>query len=414
MIAAPPRSELATQGKIDYTIACLYALLIVLIVAGHITIDNPGWIDGSFNLFRPYSFHVAGFAFVSGFLYKTRWDGHPVRHLVTRVKRLLIPMYALYAFYGILATVLNHVLGFTLGPDFTIVGWLVYSVTHGEQFVLNYPMWFIAPFCIAQILHELIRCVASKISHDPQVIDVACAAIATVFGIVSVLVGGPEGTYDGQILVFMRPLFLCSWIAIGHVFKTLALPAFNNVRTGRLFTVLIAAKLVILLLTNGNDTYSPAWVSFPGGPIITYATTIVGILFFFRLCQIISPIISRSEHGLVVRISQNTFSIMCHHIFGMWLLNAAICLAHVAIPGAFPGFDAATWQGFNLGYCYFPEGIEAFQIVYIVVGIGFSLGVHDLWTRFKRSLSTLTARTQPKAQTDRPTHRNSHPAHFKR
>lgn len=72
------------------------ACAIVLVVVGHI--PSTGF-NGPFDMFKPYSFQVASFVFVSGYFYKEANESHPVAYLGSRIKRLLIPLIAINAAY---------------------------------------------------------------------------------------------------------------------------------------------------------------------------------------------------------------------------------------------------------------------------------------------------------------------------
>lgn len=94
-----------TKRETDWTARCFQAVLIVLVVAGHV---DGADLSGPFDLFDPYSFHVAGFAFVSGYLYSEAHDCKPGAYVLDRFKRRFVPMFAIFAVYGRIATVLSH------------------------------------------------------------------------------------------------------------------------------------------------------------------------------------------------------------------------------------------------------------------------------------------------------------------
>ena len=58
---------------INYEFQVLKAICITLICVGHLW--NVGF-NGPFYLYPVYSFHVAAFAFISGYFYNTRNDGN--------------------------------------------------------------------------------------------------------------------------------------------------------------------------------------------------------------------------------------------------------------------------------------------------------------------------------------------------
>lgn len=134
----------------DWVAALFSASLILLVVIGHMT-EGRG-LSGPFNLLPPYAYQVAGFAFVSGYLYNAEHDAHFGAYVRMRLKKMLVPMFAIYFAYGLIVTLLRRELGFTFGMDLTLESWFVGTLLNGHQFQLNYPMWFIAPFVLAQIV----------------------------------------------------------------------------------------------------------------------------------------------------------------------------------------------------------------------------------------------------------------------
>ena len=79
---------------------------------GHI--PSTGF-NGPFDMFKPYSFQVASFVFVSGYFYKEANESHPVAYLGSRIKRLLIPLIAINAAYGCIVALLKRAVGIEWG-----------------------------------------------------------------------------------------------------------------------------------------------------------------------------------------------------------------------------------------------------------------------------------------------------------
>lgn len=96
--------------SIDWAARMFQALVMLFVVAGH---AHSGGFDGPFQLFPVASFHVAGFSFVSGYLYSDRHDPSPGPFILARVRRLLVPMLAIYGVYGLVTVALDAVFGFS-------------------------------------------------------------------------------------------------------------------------------------------------------------------------------------------------------------------------------------------------------------------------------------------------------------
>lgn len=67
------------------------AIAIVSVVAGHCT-NNAG-IPLFQSQFRPYSFHLPLFAFISGYFYRKANDDNYITYIVKKGKKLLLPLF---------------------------------------------------------------------------------------------------------------------------------------------------------------------------------------------------------------------------------------------------------------------------------------------------------------------------------
>jgi hypothetical protein len=153
------------------------------------------------------------------------------------------------------------------------------------------------------------------------------------------------------------------------------------------FIVLSAVRLVLMYLAGSNLTYVCSWCKFPDGVFYTYAGTITGIAFLLRLSKLMAPVIGDSK--LVRSIGDNSFSIMCHHLLGFFLLSA-LFVAISRNTSLFPGVDYAEF-GSSIYYQYYPKHIKAFAVFYVAWGICFSLLVHAAWLKIKGALSRSAA-----------------------
>lgn len=87
----------------NYNIRFLQAAGIVMVVLGHI--GYPSFFPNS--PFSFYSFHMALFIFISGFLYKDIYDNKsPFAYAIKKAKSLLIPFYICLLFQGMLTNIL--------------------------------------------------------------------------------------------------------------------------------------------------------------------------------------------------------------------------------------------------------------------------------------------------------------------
>lgn len=120
--------------------------------------------------------------------------------------------------------------------------------------------------------------------------------------------------------------------------------------------------------TNFDSTYKPIVGGF------------FGIFFWIEIAQIISflPVIDQ----VAVIITENTFSIMMHHLFGFFTLNCIVCLLSKFDKRI--AFDEKTFRE-SVFYTYYPPNHREFLLLYILFGVAVSLFI--VW--MKRSLGTL-------------------------
>lgn len=377
----------------DWVAALFSASLILLVVIGHMT--EGGGLSGPFNLLPPYAYQVAGFAFVSGYLYNAEHDAHYGAYVRMRLKKMLVPMFAIYFVYGLIVTLLRRELGFTFGMDLTLESWFVGTLLNGHQFQLNYPMWFIAPFVLAQVVFVALRtsCHWLELRAGRRVAarrsgQVACA-LCVLLGLITVLAGGPDGLPAGVLCLLTRVGFLCSWIAIGRLYVAV-LRKRDTLGNAWYYLVVVVMLLALYYVCDGSITYIPSWSKFPRGIVGTYAATGLCIAALWRACRILEPVVRGSR--VVLALSSNTFSVMCHHMMGFFVLN---CLAWAVSEstGALGLFDAEEWHA-SVNYAYLPHGIPQFGIARMIFAVCFALAVHTAWVRIRRACAGLLGRAR--------------------
>ena len=104
---------------------------------------------------------------------------------------------------------------------------------------------------------------------------------------------------------------------------------------------------------------------FQNGVIIPYVTSLTGIAFWLRISKLLTPI--AGNHRFVRLISDNTYSIMIHHLMGFmtvkWLF---LLLSHTT--ALFSDFNADYLRS-TIWYYYLPKGLQQYGMVYLAGGI---------------------------------------------
>ena len=376
--------ELSGDGKtINWPVMTFQSALIVLIVVGHI--NNDGF-NGPFNILYSGSFYVAGFSFVSGYLYSANHDGALGNYLIKRVQRLFIPLIGINFVYGAITCLLNSLAGFSLvGSPFPLA--VIGAATLGiNQCSLIHPTWFIAPFFLSQCVFVAFRALLAKFDVTGGGIDRACLIIFLPLGVIPIIIGGKTGIGPGLGLLLARTAFMLPWHAFGRYYKAFLEIRIEKIKSPSFFVLLLILQLILLYLCSGPNTYAQYACRFPHGVIITYLSTLVGIAIYWRACEVIAPRLGKGAAKRLVKIiGENTFSIMCHHVFGFFLINCAFAVSFVVF-GAFGSFDMVAFKA-NVQYAYWPHGVRQFGLLYAFMGISVSLLIHMCWTRFKKLVS---------------------------
>lgn len=358
---------------------------ITLVVCAHIS--SAQGLGGPFNLFPPYSFHVAGFAFISGYLYKASWDKKPLKYIKKRIRKLLLPSMAIYAIYGLICTILRRDFGFAFGTDLSLFSWLVLTFTSGQQFNINAAMWYVPAFFVAQVLHVLLRKLLIQFhifGLIRQIIIIIAMFVSSYFAVNSGRTSAEVGI-SGARLAIVHVLFLFAWIIAGQQCRKYKEP----LSRAPLWAVCLGAAAVALVaayFSNGGTSYMLATGIFPNGYMLTMVATGAGIVLLLRLCLCAAdlPIKPEKSSLLSERMARNSYSIMCHHIFGFFVLDAVFWMISMFTPFC-QSFDVGLWRS-TVWYTYCPRGITQFGVVYAAFGIAFSLGIHALWVRIQRRM----------------------------
>lgn len=142
------------KKKIDYRFKILYAVAILMVVAGHC---DGGGISLDFAQWFPYEgIHLALFTFCSGYFFKDAALKRPGRYVCKKLRTLILPMYGYTIAYGLLVRLL-HRWGFQIGGKFNLHNILISPLNDGHQFVLNMAGWYIVPLFMVEILNCMIR-----------------------------------------------------------------------------------------------------------------------------------------------------------------------------------------------------------------------------------------------------------------
>lgn len=348
------------------------ACAIVLVVVGHIVSSG---FNGPFDMFEPYSFQVAAFVFVSGYFYKVEHERCPWRYLEARIRRLVIPLLSINAAYGCITLLLRKCMGFEWGgvASLSVQSLLVDPFTNGHQFLINMPMWFIAPLFFAEVANIIVRLALARISCSARK-ELGILLAYLLVGSLAIGVSGDEGLPPGSLLLACRTAFFLACLGMGR-FYSAVLEKHDKLPNTPYFAILLSAQFLLIVILGGHYTYVPSWCRFPAGVVGTYCVTMTGIAFLMRCCKILSPVLGRARP--VLALSDNTFSIMCHHMFGFFLVTSLFAILAQVLPGIID-FDYPSYLS-SYSYRWMPPDVPQFSFLYVCGAILVSLGIHRGW-----------------------------------
>ena len=381
----------ANQSNINVSMKLFTACSILLVVAAHIY-QMQGF-SGPFDLFRPYSFHVAAFVFVSGYFYNTKHELDPFGFIRRKFVSLIVPLFAISVVYGMLCSVLQSN-GFSFGDAISWQSFLIAPLTSGHQFEINSPMWFVAPLFFSHVVNIGIRRVLVFV-HDGAPKEAFLLFLYLALGSMTVIIcadTGIEPAWQRIDLLVFRTFFFLSCMGMGRFYRAV-LERHDTLNGVAYFSIALLIQLIVIAISHNDYVYLIAWCRFPiaaalNAPLavlITYLATINGIAVLLRFCKILGPYVGNAK--AVRLISDNSFSIMSHHLLGFFLLNSFYFFTN-RVFGLFSGFDAYAFKS-SIYYFYMPFGLDQFAVIYFIVGVFVSLFVHITWVRTKDVVSAL-------------------------
>lgn len=320
----------------------------------------------------PYtSFFMPMFVFISGYFYSVKKEEHIFKTIWEKFKKIMLPFLIINSCYGIINTILRNAGIINYGRDISLYTLFIQPFINNSQFVFNFPSWFIPAFFITYIVYLLIHKLTSKIKLNEYIL------------LLILMAGNMIAVYNQEIAksedircLLLRILFFLPFFQMGYLYKTTWQKYEETVKTWIVILIVIIIN-IFLISTFKNIGYDLH--EFSGFiqnacylPILTFIT---GTLFWLRISKILEKWIGNNK--LVNYISNNTFSIMSHHLFYIFILNFVLYLINV------PYFDLSN---FHNGWIYryqIPNWEIPLQIFYVILGVFGPIGVKYIFDKLK-------------------------------
>lgn len=361
----------AAQRDENLVFRALYLIAIVLVVDGHTTLDD---MFGMGDLFRYYSFHLMLFAFGAGYFFK--FHGGVLRDLAVRAKRLLVPLYIWNAVYGVGAAMLRRFGGFEIGEPLSLYTLLIAPVVDGEHFVWNLGSWFIFPLFLSQVIYSLIRRIAPLWKDRELITFVLCL----IPGCTAVQICHADMQHIVPLFL-LRTLILLPGYAGGQLYRRTLEKRDTLPTAPYLITIMIIRALLCIRYENLAYLLSSC-TYFVCDAFGVYFGAALAIAFFLRIARLIAPHIKKSR--LALYASRHTFDIMMHHFMGFFALNSVFLIFNALGVGA-ADFSVKSFRTMY-NYNYAPGGRSEWNVLYLLAGIFFSLGVAWITDKIKNTI----------------------------
>ena len=368
----------AREGE-NMVMRALYLMAIVLVVDGHTTLGDMFSMGG---LFRYYSFHLMLFAFGAGYFF--RFHGGVLSDLAARARRLLVPLYIWNAVYGVGAALLRRFGGFEIGEPLSLYTLLLAPLADGEHFVWNLGSWFIFPLFLAQVIYSLIRRAAKACWRDNEIITF----------VICLLLGSAAVELCHANRQDVLPLFLCRTLILlpgyagGQLYRR-RLERHDTLPTAPYLTGIVILRALLCVRYENLAYLLSSCTYFTCGAFGVYFGAALAIAFFLRIARLLAPHVARSR--LALYASRHTFDIMMHHFMGFFALNSVFLILNALGVGA-ADFSVKSFRT-DYAYNYAPGGRGEWDVLYLLAGIFFSLGVALATDRIK---ALLRKRRNPK------------------
>lgn len=359
--------------RIHQDFKILYVFGILFIVFGHL----GGTLGILTELFPFHSFHVALFVFASGYFYKkpkrlASFFGH-------NFLRLLLPLLAWNAFFGVLAA-FTHLFGMTIGGTLSFYNLILDPFLYGNAFGFSPASWFVVPFFCTKAFHAALdSCIRTK---REGIKKCALCIFYLCLGVLGAYLSD-LGYNRGGMLFWLRIFHFLPFFAFGMLYRSiepfLSLPVFFRLGLTLLLQTgiwLLKGKIPVF-----DQTLS---AGFQGEYVLPFLLGVNGTLFWLNVSKLLAQTLSLKPISF---LADHTYDVMMLHQLGFFALKLLFFLGYKI--GICPAFDSYAFKT-NVWYVYLPLGFEPFLLLYLLAGVLLPLLFSLFKERFKKFFYNIT------------------------
>ena len=209
----------------------------MIIVSGHLEFSL-------IPMFPPYSFHIALFFFISGYLFKDKYFDNIAEFLKRKTKGLLVPYYLYTAFYFCVTVVIAKLTGIFLGMPINLKNYIITPFVNGHQLDLSCPLWFVTQLFMTLICFLFVFRRLRNFNKWYQ------TGIFFLLALISIPLANFRN--DDLMLVVVRILFSMFFVYMGCFYKNFIEGKYNIFTLKWFFGIIVFQSL--LWLTNKDFT----------------------------------------------------------------------------------------------------------------------------------------------------------------
>ena len=302
------------QEDFSTKVNILKALAILLVVSGHLEFSLLG-------MFTPYSFQLALFFFISGYLFKDKYIDDVFTFVKRRVQTLLVPYFLYNAFYLGVTVLIAKLTGHFWGKEITLKNFFITPFLNGHQFDLSCPLWFVTQLFMTMIVFLFLFRTLKK-SIDNKYFHLT---VFTILGVLAIPVS-KIFPVDPVTLVVIRTMFSVFFVYLGYHYKHY-IEQHIDIFTAKWFGVIIVVQSLLWMFNRDYDpehgiglSYVLVWARFDQQLIVPIITALTGIWASLLAVKIAYPYVK--DIKFVKLMGENTYHIMANHLLVMYVITA--------------------------------------------------------------------------------------------
>lgn len=346
---------------------------IIFVVMGHCYGFNAFFN----NVFPFNSFHMALFAFVSGYFFK---DKNIIDFFKNKTKKLILTYIIWNFIYGVIVFILKKVGLINFGGDLTLYNIFIAPFWgYSNQFSFNASAWFLITIYFVQVIYFLFNKVIFKLFHLRTEIIMTILSIVLAILTLEVLLDKQYIAYS--LFLPTRIAFLMPFYSIGQIYKKIE--KYDKLNNIAYFLILLVIQ-VIMIQKFGNVGYNLNLLTFRHSYIVYLICSMTGILFWLRISDIFKDFIA--DNKIISYIGNNTFTIMMHHMFIIFTVNTIIYTLNNFI-GRFGKFNISNYK--NKLFYFYNTSNAPLMLIYVILGISVPILLkYFVYDRMKRKIKS--------------------------